>query len=233
MRNMFDDIVDPSVKMGSKMWYTVPFTMLLQACAVAAIIVVPLMAAGVMPTPYSEMSTYMMVETPPTPPMPVVRANELPKTMTAPSPPTTAPTGFKKETGFENFENKTVIDLFKDVVKGDGDKVIFEPPPAARKIEVPQAPQRVGGQVKPPQKTRDVRPLYPPIAQSARVQGMVIIEATIGADGAVVDAKVLKGVPLLNDAALDAVRQWVFTPTLLNGVPMPVIMTVTVQFTLQ
>ena len=59
------------------------------------------------------------------------------------------------------------------------------------------------------------------------------IEATIGPDGAVKDAKVLRSIPLLDQAALDAVRQWVFTPTLLNGVPVPVIMTVTVQFTLQ
>ena len=87
--------------------------------------------------------------------------------------------------------------------------------------------------LEPPQKTRDVRPVYPPIAQSARVQGIVIIEATIGPDGIVKDAKVLRSIPLLDSSALDAVRQWVFTPTLLNGVPVPVIMTVTVQFTLQ
>ena len=80
---------------------------------------------------------------------------------------------------------------------------------------------------------RDVRPVYPPIAQSARVSGMVIIEATIGADGRVKDAKVLRSIPLLDQAALDAVKQWTFTPTLLNGVPVPVIMTVTVNFTLQ
>lgn len=78
-----------------------------------------------------------------------------------------------------------------------------------------------------------MRPVYPPIAQSARVQGIVIIEATIGPDGAVKDAKVLRSIPLLDGSALEAVRQWVFTPTLLNGVPVPVIMTVTVQFTLQ
>jgi protein TonB len=97
----------------------------------------------------------------------------------------------------------------------------------------PQAPVRVGGAIKPPTKTKDVRPVYPPIAQSARVQGVVIIEATIGANGRVTDAKVLRSIPLLDQAALDAVKQWVFTPTLLNGVPVPVIMTVTVNFTLQ
>jgi periplasmic protein TonB len=97
----------------------------------------------------------------------------------------------------------------------------------------PSAPVRVGGNIRPPTKTKDVRPVYPPIAQSARVQGVVIIEATIGADGKVKDAKVLRSIPLLDQAAVDAVKQWVFTPTLLNGVPVPVIMTVTVNFTLQ
>ena len=76
------------------------------------------------------------------------------------------------------------------------------------------------------------QPVYPPIAQAARVQGIVIIEATIGADGRVVNARILRSVPLLDQAALDAVRQWQYTPTLLNGVPVPVIMTVTVKFTL-
>jgi protein TonB len=97
----------------------------------------------------------------------------------------------------------------------------------------PAAPVRVGGNIKPPTKTRDIRPTYPAIAQSARVQGIVIIEATIGPSGKVTDAKVLRSIPLLDQAALDAVRQWEFTPTTLNGVPVPVIMTVTVQFTLQ
>ena len=97
----------------------------------------------------------------------------------------------------------------------------------------PTAPVRVGGNIKPPTKTKDVRPVYPPIAQSARVSGVVIIEATIGADGRVKDAKVLRSIPLLDQAAVDAVKQWVFTPTLLNGVPVPVIMSVTLNFTQQ
>jgi protein TonB len=65
------------------------------------------------------------------------------------------------------------------------------------------------------------------------VAGIVIVEATISPQGKVTNARVLRGVPLLNDAALDAVRQWEYTPTMLNGVPVPVIMTVTVNFTLQ
>jgi protein TonB len=91
----------------------------------------------------------------------------------------------------------------------------------------------VGGAIKPPTKTKDVRPVYPAIAQSARVQGVVIVEATIGPDGRVAEAKVLRSIPLLDAAALDAVKQWQFTPTLLNGTAVPVIMTVTVNFTLQ
>jgi TonB family protein len=93
------------------------------------------------------------------------------------------------------------------------------------------APVRVGGNIGPPRKIRDVRPVYPDLALSARVAGVVILEANIGTDGYVTDARVLRGVPLLNDAALDAVKQWQYEPTLLNGTAVPVIMTVTVNFT--
>ena len=110
--------------------------------------------------------------------------------------------------------------------------IVGGPPPPPPPPPPPAAPVRVGGAIKPPVKTRDVAPQYPSIAQSARVQGVVIIEATIGPDGLVQDARVLRSIPLLDNAALDAVRQWEFSPTLLNGVPVPVIMTVTVNFTL-
>ena len=88
------------------------------------------------------------------------------------------------------------------------------------------------GQIKPPRKLKDVQPIYPDIAKQARVQGVVIVECTISPRGKVTDVKVLRGVPLLNQSAITAVRQWVYTPTLLNGVPVPVIMTVTVNFKL-
>ena len=77
-----------------------------------------------------------------------------------------------------------------------------------------------------------VLPIYPPIAQTAKIQGIVIIEAIIGKDGRVKEAKVLRPAPMLDQAALEAVRQWQYTPTLLNGVPVEVVMTVTVTFTL-
>ncbi len=91
---------------------------------------------------------------------------------------------------------------------------------------------RVGGNVRAPAQRRRVNPVYPPIAQSARVQGVVILEAVIGEDGRVRDARVLRSIPLLDTAALDAVRQWEYEPVLLNGAAVPVVMTVTVQFTM-
>jgi protein TonB len=105
---------------------------------------------------------------------------------------------------------------------------IAPPPPPPP----PAAPLRVGGDIKEPKKTRDVRPLYPKIAQAAKVAGVVIIEATISKEGDVKDAKVLRSIAMLDQAALDAVLQWKYTPPLLNGVPVDVIMTVTVNFQL-
>jgi TonB family protein len=102
---------------------------------------------------------------------------------------------------------------------------------AAARARARMAPLRIGGQIKPPHKTKDVKPVYPAIAQSARVAGAVTIEATIGPDGKVMDAKIVRSIPLLDQAALDAVLQWEYTPTLLNGVPVPVLMTVTINFT--
>jgi protein TonB len=89
---------------------------------------------------------------------------------------------------------------------------------------------RVGGTIKEPRKIKDVRPVYPDIAYQARVQGYVVLECTIGADGRVSDVKVVRGIPLLDQAAIDAVSQWVYEPVLMNGVPVAVIMTVTVSF---
>lgn len=93
-------------------------------------------------------------------------------------------------------------------------------------------PLKVGGAVRPPATIKRVNPIYPDDARAARVQGAVIIEATIGANGTVTDARVLRSVPMLDQAALDAVRQWVYEPTHMNGVAVPVIMTITVNFSL-
>ena len=94
-------------------------------------------------------------------------------------------------------------------------------------------PLRIGGHIKAPTKVRDVKPVYPPAAQAARLQGVVIIEAIIDDTGRVAATRVLRSIPGLDDAAVSAVEQWEFTPPLLNGAPAPVTMTLTVNFTLQ
>jgi TonB family protein len=106
------------------------------------------------------------------------------------------------------------------------------PPPPPPPLPDGLTPVRIGGHIKPPVKVRDVKPVYPPVALESRVQGVVIIEIVVDTAGFVSDGKILRGQPLLDEAALDAVRQWQFQPTVLNGVPVPVIMTVTVNFTL-
>ncbi len=88
-------------------------------------------------------------------------------------------------------------------------------------------------QAKPPVIIKHVPPVYPADARAARIQGRVVVEAIIGATGTVVAAKVLRSVPLLDQAALDAVKQWVYEPTVVNGKPTPVVVTVTVNFALE
>jgi TonB family protein len=92
---------------------------------------------------------------------------------------------------------------------------------------------RIGGDIKAPMKTRDVKPAYPPIAQDAQVQGVVILEILVDTTGKVADQRIVRSIPLLDQAALETVSQWEYTPTLLNGNPVPVLMTVTVNFSLQ
>lgn len=125
------------------------------------------------------------------------------------------------------------ISVLASVPVGPQRTANVRPAPAASWIANADGAVRVGGNIKPPTKIHDVRPVYPDIALAARVSGVVILETLIGPDGSVHDARVLRSIPLLDQAALDAVMQWRFTPTLLNGQPVPVIMTVTVNFTVE
>lgn len=141
------------------------------------------------------------------------------------------------------FEAPAVAPLLvvTDVSVGDVPRLDAHAPPVAgvagsRTPASPareRTPLRVGGTIGPPTKVYDVKPIYPAEALAAKVSGVVIIETTIAPDGAVSDARLLRSVPLLDQAALDAVRQWRYTPTLLNGEPVPIVMTCTVNFTLQ
>ena len=115
----------------------------------------------------------------------------------------------------------------------EGKGVALPPPPP------PPPPPSSQGAVPPlegmraPTKIKDVRPIYPPDAMTARIQGVVIIEVALDTEGHVHDARVQRSIPELDEAALTAVRQWEFTPSIVNGKPVPIVMTVTVNFTLQ
>jgi protein TonB len=99
------------------------------------------------------------------------------------------------------------------------------PPPPPERI-------RVGGQVQSAKLVNQARPTYPPLARQARIQGTVRLEAVISKNGAIEELKVVSGHPLLIQSAQAAVLQWRYEPTLLNGVPVEVITTIDVNFTL-
>jgi TonB family protein len=144
---------------------------------------------------------------PPPPPPPATRASERPM----PPPPPAAPPATSPRPGL----------------------MPLPPPPGQVSADAADPALRVGGDIQAPMKRRNVSPVYPQDAQDARVQGVVIIEARIERDGTVSRARVLRSIPMLDQAAVEAVQQWEFTPTLVNGAAVPVIMTVTVNFTLQ
>ena len=94
-------------------------------------------------------------------------------------------------------------------------------------------PFRIGDGIRPPAKIVNADPVYPPEAREARVQGVVILEATLSRTGEVSDVEVLRSVPLLDEAAVAAVRQWRYEPTLVDGEPVSILMTVTMNFQLR
>jgi protein TonB len=231
-RDLFGDVTRPSISIGSKKWYSLPLSLISHSAIVLLLIAIPILAPAVMPSVFANDDIeYITTILPPPPPPPApIRVNDTPPPP-GPSIPVVAPTGFHDEIPrLEPFEKNGPVIVVGDIGPGRGD---LGPPPPPPEIKTQPQAVRPGFQgVRTPVKTHNVDPVYPPIAQSARIQGIVIIEATISEQGRVVNARILRSVPLLDQAAVDAVRQWEFTPTQLNGVPVPVIMTVTVNFTL-
>ena len=116
-----------------------------------------------------------------------------------------------------------------------GPPSLAAPPAAPARTRLESRPLTrivVGGNVSPPKPIRDPKPVYPPLARQARVAGVVRIEAIIGADGFVKNIHLIRGHPLLAPAAIAAVKEWRYTPTLLNGEPVEVVMQIDVNFTL-
>ena len=234
---------DPAVRKRQEMAW--PASMALHAAAAIAIAIVPLLLAEALPVPDSGTRAFFVepIAAPPPPPPPPPRRRERPPRPAwcqGPRSPRSAssrqievPTEIKPEEGLDlggieggvagGVEGGVPGGVVGGVVGGLPDA---PPPPPAK-------PVRVGGDVREPRKVVDVAPVYPQLAMKAGIEGVVIIEATIDPRGRVGNATVLRGIPVLDEAALEAVRQWVYTPTLLNGVPTPIIMTVTVRFRLK
>ena len=101
------------------------------------------------------------------------------------------------------------------------------PPPPAPKLV------RIGGNIQAPQLVKRVEPTYPELALVAKVTGLVILEASVGADGTVQDVRVLRSVKFLDQAAVDAVKQWRYAPLVLNGTATPFVLSVTLNFSVK
>jgi periplasmic protein TonB len=104
------------------------------------------------------------------------------------------------------------------------------PPPPAPPAPRAGAPVRIGGNISAPALVKRVEPAYPDVALMAKIGGMVILEAVVDVDGTVESVKVLRSLKLLDNAAIEAVKQWKYSPLILNGVPTPFVLTVTLNF---
>ena len=210
---------------------------IVHACIVIALIVGSMLLPGVLPTPRASMiwdgpRLVRLTDIPLPPRAPRKHEAASPSTDYA-AAPVLAPDGFAPEP--ELPDAGRAVDL-PGLVQGGIDlpaiagRGVEPPPPVA--VEEPAGPVRMHAGIEAPRKVHDVMPIYPVLARTSGASGVVIIEATIDARGDVVAAKVLRSVPALDQAAVDAVRQWKYTPARLNGEPVAVLITATVNFTL-
>jgi periplasmic protein TonB len=211
--------------------YTLVFSVIAHAIAIAWVIIAPALATNVLPEP-RRTSAYIVVHpAPPDVPPEIPRGVPRQSRDAAPLDP---PTELRPEPIVQPSDQPafdvpaSTIDGVASIGDVAGTDVIQAPP-------VPQPPRPVepipiGGVIRPPKKVFEVAPVYPTIALQARRPGLVILQAVIDERGDVREVKVLRSDPLFDEAARTAVRQWRFTPTLLNGQAVPVVMSVTVTF---
>jgi protein TonB len=207
---------------------TLTLSIVAHVIGACALIIAPLFATDTLPDPRTATEFIRVVPLAiPTPPP--ARLDRTPRVVAnRDAAPIEAPDGIRAEEPIEPGNDALEVDRGPIVSGSDVPMADAVPSPAP-----PSQPVRVGGEIRPPQKVADVAPAYPPIARAAHVEGIVILEAVIGEDGAVRDVRVLRSIPLLDAAAIEAVHRWRFTPTLLNGQPVPIVMTVTVAFKLR
>ena len=235
---LFHDVTDARPRAGRARGGTLFVSIFAHAVVLAAVVVVPLVATGVLPAVADDGLPAYSVPVVPLPPVAVQPATARTQSATPAADRNIAPVEpFDHIAAEPAPENAIVCSECvvgpaspEGVLDSIGERVaaVVTPPPPPP----PAKPVRATA-LNMPKKIREVAPEYPVIARNAGVEGMVIIEAVIAVDGTVRDARVLRSHPLLDRAAVDAVRQWRYEPTRLNGQPVPVIVTVTVQFRLQ
>ncbi len=241
-RDLFNGGTTPTTVTRAFSRYTVLCSAALHLVIIAVVLIVPLVADDVLPKPEGPRVQFVtasfMPPSPPAPPtqvqaQPAISRNAAPvlppSTIRDPDPTPPA----------DSAPGGLVVDGAQPTTGGVGPNIgdslgnAAPTPPAPAVHAAPTKPLPIGGLIHPPVRTQYVAPNYPTIAQSARIEGNVVIQAVIGTDGMVQEARVMSGPPLLSDAALTAVKQWRYTPTTLNNQPVSVIMTVTVTFRLQ
>jgi protein TonB len=217
-------------------------SVVVHAVVISAALIAQVLAVGELPTPHQPilfeaaniMPTEIKLPKPPQRAEPAAPPEHLASITAAPLDP---PTGVAAESGREREPTAPsqtepgVVRGLPDGVDGFGVSAVVTPIPAPP--QPPIGPIHLHSGMQAPRKTVDVPPEYPALARSAHAQGIVILEAVIDAHGVVTSVHVLRSIPLLDKAAVEAVQQWRFTPALLNKEPVPVVMTVTVNFTLQ
>jgi len=239
-RDLFRDVAFRSPPVRSRRSPVVMVSVAAHAVVVLAVLVATAIAPDILPTPreapaFYEPARLIDIQLPPPPPAP--RPATAPPQAPTVSPyaaPVVAPTSIAPETWAPVFgpSSHGVVDGIASSVGTDVVDVPHAPPPAPVDT-TPTGPVRLHSGIRPPEKVVNVQPTYPEIARITRIEGVVILEAVIDAAGNVTSARVLRGYPMLDPAALNAVQQWKFKPAMLNGETIPVVMTVTVQFKLQ
>jgi protein TonB len=218
---------------------SVPISIGVHFLVVMMFLIIPLTATLELPDPAVHLPDYMRVAPPPPPPL-APRAARPPATSPRPpddmtTTPTTAPSSITPETAPPGVvPDPGAIPSIGGEPGGIGvlpgvSAIVVQPPDPPR----PAGPVRVADLPVTPRKIADVRPVYPEIARLTRVEGTVILEAVLDTTGRVTQLRVIKSAPMFDQAALDAVRQWRYTPSLYGGHPVSVLMSITVRFTLQ
>lgn len=218
---------------------SVPISIGLHLVALLLFLIIPLVADVSLPRVWVDLPDYVRVAPMPPPPpatVPVARpqANPGPAVTRAPTmaPPTIEPEGPPRIPAVPDVPGASGATGMPGGVGIDAGGVssvlmpVPDPPRQTGPVRVAQLPIA-------PKKIADARPLYPEFARRARVEGTVVLEAVLDPTGRVTQLRVIKSVPLLDQAALDAVAQWRYTPSVYGGHPVSVLMTITIRFTLQ